>query len=302
MITRFEGVYAAMVTPFSDDGKAVSTERMNGYIDFLVDRGVNGIFALGTTGEWPLLTTEERIATTRDLVAMVNHRVPLIVHCGANGTETAIELCRCARTDGVDAVSIVSPSYYELDPNSIVEHFVQIAESVKEMAVFLYNIPSCTGNEITPDIAAQVAGRCANVVGLKYSGDDIVRFRAYRKRMGDEFHLFGGNDSLALLNLHAGASGLVSGNASAYPEVLVSLYRAFASGDVRRAEQIQLSLDRIIEEREEISDLSVFKNILRTRGIPVGDVRKPLNRVSSTGLKALKEMVAALTGSGLIHS
>ncbi len=120
---RFRGVFAAMVTPFTDDGRPSPRPRLRAYCDFLIDRGVSGLFAFGTTGEWPLLAESERTSGARIIVQQARGRVPVIAHVGAHDTAQVIRLAVGAREAGVDAVSLVSPPFFPLDDAGAVRSF-----------------------------------------------------------------------------------------------------------------------------------------------------------------------------------
>jgi len=285
---RFGGVFAAMLTPYSDDGAELSEQRLGAYCDFLVERGVDGLFAFGTTGEWPLLSEQERLAGARALVARAAGRVPVIVHAGAHGTAQAARLARAAREAGAAAASLISPPFYPLGEEALAAHFAAVARAVPDLPVFLYNIPEYAGNDITPGVLAAAARQADNVVGLKYSGGSLERLAAYRRLMGPGFCLFNGNDSLALRALEAGADGLVSGNASARPELPVRLHAAFRAGRRQEAAAAQAELDRFIAGREESSELSFFKALLALRGVRAGEVRPPLARLGEQGRETLR--------------
>jgi 4-hydroxy-tetrahydrodipicolinate synthase len=276
---RFTGVFAAMVTPFTDDGAAVSEERLRAYCDFLVGLGVGGLFAFGTTGEWPLLGEEERTRGAEVLAGHAAGRLPVIVHVGAHATDQAARLAAAAREAGADAVSVLSPPFYHLDEAALADHFTAVARAVQGFPVFLYNIPEYAGNDISPDLLLGVASRADNVIGIKYSGDSIERLRDYRRTMGSGFRIFNGNDSLALAALREGVDGLVSGNASARPELLTSLYAAVRAGRLDDAAGRQAALDAFIDARDGSFELSTFKALCALRGAPVGDVRSPLKRL-----------------------
>jgi dihydrodipicolinate synthase/N-acetylneuraminate lyase len=284
---RFRGPFAAMVTPFSEDGGQVSEPRLAAYCDFLIAQGIGGLFAFGTTGEWPLLSEEERAAGARALVRQAAGRVPVIVHAGAHGTAQAIRLARAAREAGAAAASLISPPFYPLDEEALLAHFAAVARAVPGFPVFLYNIPEYAGNDIAPGLLRRVVRQADNVIGLKYSGDSLERLAEYRRVVGPDFSLFCGNDSLALSALEAGADGLVSGNASARPELLVGLYALFKQGDGAAAASRQRELDEFIAGREGGSELSFFKALLELRGVPVGDVRPPLRRLGAEGRAGL---------------
>jgi dihydrodipicolinate synthase/N-acetylneuraminate lyase len=277
-----------MVTPFRDDGQAVSEPRLAAYCDFLIAQGVSGLFAFGTTGEWPLLSEEERISGARALVRRASGRVPVIVHAGAHGTDQAVRLARAAREAGAAAASLISPPFYPLDEQALEDHFVSVAREVPDLPVFLYSIPEYAGNDIAPGLLLRVARRADNVIGLKYSGDSLERFAEHRRVTGPDFCLFNGNDSLALRALEAGADGLVSGNASARPELLVGLFAAFAAGDRAAAAEKQQRLEAFIAAREGPSELSFFKALLALRGVPVGEVRPPLARLAAEARPRLR--------------
>ena len=214
-------------------------------------------------------------------------RVPVIVHAGAHGTAQAIRLARAAREAGAAAASLISPPFYPLDPEALLAHFAAVARAVPGFPVFLYNLPEYAGNDITPGLLLRVARQADNVIGLKYSGDSLERFAEYRRVMGPDFSLFSGNDSLALAALGEGADGLVSGNASARPELLVTLFSLFREGRRDEAAAKQAELDRFIAGREGASELSFFKALLALRGVPVGEVRPPLARLGAEGRAAL---------------
>jgi len=287
----FHGPFAALVTPFTDDGAAVSEARLRAYCDFLIDSGISGLFAFGTTGEWTLLTEAERIAGARVLAQQARRRVPVIVHAGAHATGQAVRLAMGAREAGADAVSLISPPFFPLDDAALFDHFTTVARAVAGFPVFLYNIPEFAGNDISPELLLRVARKTDNVIGLKYSGDSLTRFREYRHAMGEGFSLFNGNDSLALPALHEGADGLVSGNASARPELLAALYALFREGRYREAADKQRELDDFINARDPSCELSSFKALLGHRGVPVGDVRPPLKRLSADGRAALRRLL-----------
>jgi 4-hydroxy-tetrahydrodipicolinate synthase len=287
----FSGVFAAMLTPFTDDGAALSEPRLRAYCDFLLERGVHGLFAFGTTGEWPLLSEAERTTGARVLVEQARGRVPVIIHAGAYSTEQARRLAVQAREAGASAVSVVSPPYYPLDDQALFEHFVAVARAVPGLPVFLYNIPEFTNNDISPALLLRIARASDNLAGLKYSGGSLTRLREYRRALGGTFSLFNGNDSLALPGLHEGADGLVSGNAAAYPELLVDLYELFRQGRFAEAREKQAELDAFIAGRDEARELASLKAILAFRGIPAGEVRAPLSRLDPAGRAALRRLV-----------
>ena len=226
----------------------------------------------------------------------------MVIHTGANSTDTAAELSVHARSIAADAVGIISPAYYRLDEQALFEHFCAVAREVRGFPAFLYNIPAVTGNDVAPELLLRVVRKADNVIGLKYSCDNLPRFREYRKTMGASFALFIGDDSLALPALYEGASGVVSGNSSAVPDLLVRLYRLYQAGSLAEAAAAQGALDEFIASVDHSAELSTFKQILASRGVAVGEVRRPLKRLSVTARAALRLGIRRLEHRGLLEA
>jgi dihydrodipicolinate synthase/N-acetylneuraminate lyase len=301
---EFRGVYSALVTPFGDAGE-ISARRMDSYCRFLVRRGVDGLFPLGTTGEWPHLSMEERCSAAEAVIGAARgagRRVTVVIHTGTNDTSTSAALAVHARQAGADAVGVISPAYYRLGEQALFDHFTSVAREVQGLPVFLYNIPGTTGNDIPPGLLLRIVRAADNVVGLKYSCDNLPRFREYRRLMGPAFALFIGDDGVALPALHEGASGIVSGNASAVPDLLVSLYRLHREGALERAAAAQGELDAFIASVDERAELSTFKRILALRGVPAGDVRPPLGSLPEGAQEPLERRIRELERRGILET
>jgi dihydrodipicolinate synthase/N-acetylneuraminate lyase len=196
---------------------------------------------------------------------------------------------------------VISPSYYRLDEQALFDHFTAVARAAAGLPMFVYNIPAMTGNDIPPELLRRIARRADNVVGLKYSSDDLRRFREYRTVMGAGFALFIGDDGMALPALHEGADGIVSGNSSAVPELLVRLHRLYRQGTPEEAAAAQAELDRFIEAVDEGAELSTFKRILALRGVPAGEPRGPLKTLPAGSQPAWRRRIHALERRGLLE-
>jgi 4-hydroxy-tetrahydrodipicolinate synthase len=290
---EWKGVISAIVTPLKKSGEMVDCEAIGAYCDFQVEKGIDGIFALGSTGEGPLLSMHERKTVAEALVHHVNHRVKVIIQTGCMTARDTTELTRHAFDIGADAAGIIVPYYYRLDEEAIFGHFARVADGVPGFPLFVYNIPEYTGNNVTATLFGRIVDRIETVVGVKTSHPDIIQVQGYVRAAGDRCAVFVGHDGLILAALSTGAVGIVSGNGSAFPEPLVEIYRAFVSGDLKRLKEGQAFVDRL---RQVLGDggIASFKTALRFRGIEVGHVREPhrdLSDPEATELgRALREL------------
>lgn len=286
---KFHGVIAAMVTPYTEKNFAIGPEGIKKLCDFLISKGVYGLLPLGTTGEGPYLSKEQREYVAETVVRHVNKRVPVIVHTGMLATAETVELSLHAQNIGADAIAVMTPFFRHLEDRALFDFFVTVAREVDPLPMFVYNLPSMTNNDISPALLLRIATHADNIIGIKYSSNDLIRFREYRKTMGENFHLFIGSDEMILPALFEGANGCVSGPASAYPEVITGIYNAFAKGDFKEAARQQALLDELREVFKDGTLLCYFKAILQLRGIATGLVKPPLRNISEEELKVLEQ-------------
>ncbi|MGB9821785.1 MAG: dihydrodipicolinate synthase family protein [Pseudothermotoga sp.] len=286
---RLCGVTVAALTPLSEDGTKVDHQSIKEYVDFLVQKGVDGIFALGTTGEGLLLTLEERKKALESFVRAVGKRVTLIAHCGALRIEEVSDLLAHAKSAGADGAAIVSPFYYKYRADEIVEFFVQTTKGVKDFPVYLYNIPGLTGNWITPKVAEQIHSESPNVIGIKDSSGDLLHVLSLINDTPDDFDVVVGCDRAFLTVLQMGAKGCVSGPGAVFPEFFVKLYEQFKKGDIEAARKTQKNLTKVSLAIGDGASIPMLKTVLNWRGIKAGGCRSPLRSMSSDDKRKLKE-------------
>lgn len=261
------GVINAMTTPFTTEGK-VDTEGLKKQVEFLIEKGVNCLYPLGTTGEMYLLSTEERKLVAKTVVEQAAGRVIVYIHVGSMTTAEACELAKHAEEIGADGIGAVTPSYFGCSDRAIKQYYKDIASSVSpDFPLYLYSIPQCSGNDIQPAVAAELAETCSNIVGIKYSYPDMIRILNYLKIKDGNFSVLVGPDKLFLAGLISGAQGVVSGVAGPMPEPFVKIYKAYKEGDLEKAAKYQRTACDVIDLLRCGSDMGVFKEVLRRRGI-----------------------------------
>jgi len=272
---KLYGVTTAMVTPFDDQGR-VDLDAVGKLTDFLIEKGVNCLYPLGTTGEMLKLSVEERQAVAEKVVSQAAGRCVVFVHCGAARQDETIKLVKHAYSIGANGVGIVTPQFFAVTPREMETYYVNISKSLpKDFPIYLYNIPQCSANDLLPETIEKIVMHCPNIVGLKYSYADMVRTNEYLKIKGGEFSVLHGTDSLFLPVLMMGCDGVVSGISGVYPEPFVALYKAYLRGDYEEARRQQLIANKFIKVLRAGTNMAYFKAALTYRGIPAGHMRAP---------------------------
>jgi dihydrodipicolinate synthase/N-acetylneuraminate lyase len=244
------GRLAAAVTPLRGRGAALDEEVVAPYVDFLAGGGLDGILALGTTGEGILLSVDERKRAGELFVDAARGRLQVAVHCGAQTTADTVELARHAAGIGADAVAVIGPPYFAYDDEELYRHFAAAAEASGETPFYLYEFKGRAGYSIPLAVIERLGER---VAGLKVSNKP---FDAVEPYLIAGLDVFIGAESLVEQGLEQGAAGSVSGLAAAFPEGADPSKRAFL---------------------EQFPFHAALKTVIALRGVPIrGDVRPPL--------------------------
>jgi len=284
------GVVPPTVTAFDEDG-AVDVEATVAHAQFVVDGGAEAVFPLGTNGEFPLLTGEER----RRVVTAVADGVdaPVIAGVGAPGTRETVANAEHAAAAGVDGVVVVTPYYFPLDETGAVEHYRAVAEAV-DVPVYVYHIPSKTGNTLSLDTLDRIAD-VDGVAGLKDSSKDVP-WLTQAVGNNPELTFLVGSDSLLFSGLELGCTGLVSAVANVYPELVVDLYEAHAAGDADEARRLQSTVFEVRSALKRGPYMAGVKTALSLRDVDfdVGGLRAPLRTMDDDQRERLAADLEAL--------
>lgn len=269
------GVTVAMVSPL-DASDHVDEPALRKLTRFLIQKKVDCLYPLGTTGEMFRLAVSERKRMAELVVEVANKRLPVFIHVGAMRLDDTLELARHAHQIGADGIGAVTPSYFGVNDREMEEYYVAIARAVpRHFPVYLYNIPQLSANDLTPAVIERILARCPNVVGLKYSYADMARTLEYLRIREGRFAVIHGADHLFHSLLVMGCAGTVSGVASVYPEPFVEVYKAFKAKDQQRAMRYQEIAARLGHILKGGSNMAYYKEALRRRGIDVGHMRGP---------------------------
>ncbi|MCM3019337.1 dihydrodipicolinate synthase family protein [Priestia megaterium] len=288
------GVTTAMVTPFAKTGE-VDLEKVVNLTEFLISKGVHCLYPLGTTGEMLRLSVKERKQVAETVVKQAANRVTVFIHVGAMNEEDTIELARHAYEIGADGIGVVTPMFFGANDNELETYFTKVAYSVPEdFPVYLYNIPQCSSNDLTAEVAQKVAETCKNVVGIKYSYPDYLRVNEYLNINDGNFSVLPGTDRLFLAALAMGCEGVVSGVSGVYPEPFVETYNAFKANDLEKARKMQKVAIQYCEALLNGSNMSYFKEALKLRGIDVGGMRSPQIDLTEKEVKELDDKLNSI--------
>jgi dihydrodipicolinate synthase/N-acetylneuraminate lyase len=267
------GALAAAVTPLRDEGAALDEEAFRPYLEFLAAAGLDGVLALGTTGEGILLSAAER---RRAAELFLEGPLPVIIHCGAQTTTETEALAAHAAEAGAAGVAVIGPPYFAFAERALLAHFAAAAHACAPLPYYVYEFAARSGYAVPVEVLESLRREAPNLAGLKVSDRP---FEAVEPYLLEGLDVFVGAEELVLQGLERGAAGAVSGLAAVYPERVVALVRD-RSGDVA---ELRRTLDRYPFQ-------AAAKLVLGRRGVPVReDVRPPLRTLTADERRELDE-------------
>jgi len=285
------GLFTALITPFDRKGR-VDSDRLAELVEFQVSKGVDGIYPCGSTGLGPMLSLAERKQVAEIVVKAARGKVKVVVQVGCTDTGSTVELARHAEKAGAAAVASLTPYYYKPGDKAIFKHFESVAAAVG-IPLLAYNIPQFTGNNLLPATVALMA-RDGTVQGIKDSSQNLLQLEDLIGSVPEGFVVMNGTEEYGLFAIMAGADGLVSGGASALPELFESMVAAERRGDHRSAMATQRTVLKV-KGLAKPSPIAAYYAILRERGIDCGAPRAPflpLEKANAdrmiAGLKSLR--------------
>lgn len=277
----FEGIITPIVTPFHrDEDQSINYEATEKLIDHLIDHGVNGIFILGSNGEFHVVDENEKVEFSKKVIEIVNKRVPVFVGTGCCSTRETVRLSKKMEELGADALSVITPYFLKPTNANLYAHYKAVADSVN-IPIVLYNIPKATGCPLDPELVDQLAD-IENIKAIKDSSGELERIQAYAdiaKRK--DFELLIGSDSKISYAYGLGATAAVAGTSNVIVDTLVSLDRALRAGESEKAEKLQKDIDVLRGVLKLGTVPSAMKRSVELAGIAeVGPARMPVQELS----------------------
>ena len=265
------GTLAAAATPLVDGGQALDEAAFAPLVDFLAGAGLDGLLALGTTGEGFLLAPDERRRVAELFVGASATRLDVAVHCGAQSTADTVALAEHAAGLGVSGIAVIAPPYFPLDEPALLEHFVAAAAACAPTPFYVYEFATSSGYAVPPRVISELRGRAPNLAGLKVSDAPWERFEPY---LIEGLDVFVGPEALIARGRAAGAVGAVSALATAFPELVADCVREPTDERAARLAELRTTIERFPRH-------AALKHVIRRRGVPISeDVRAPLRRLT----------------------
>ena len=295
-MVKFEGIFVPHVTPF-DENEEVNENVLRELVNYFVDAGLHGLVTLGSNGEFPNLSFEERLSVLKIVVDEANGRIPVISGVGESATREVIRFAKKALDIGVDGFLIVSPYYYKPSDKEVYRYYSRIAESI-DASIFLYSVPKFTGYHLSLDVVERLVNEYSNIVGIKDSGALISRIIELIRRVGSKISIFGGTGDMIYPTLAFGGHGATVAIANVAPKKCVEVYNLFKRKRFEEAKELQMKLNYLNEVLvKRYNQLSAIKVAMNLQGLKVGNPRHPTAPLEK---KALDHIKAVLKTLGLI--
>jgi len=291
----FNGVYTAIVTPFSND--RIDYDSYHILLERQIKAGVSGVVPCGTTGESPTLSYEEHSELIRKTVEICKGKIQVIAGTGSNSTKEAIELTEYACKDGVDGILSVNPYYNKPTQEGLFLHFQAIAKASSK-PIMLYNIPGRTAINMLPETIQRLSG-IPNIVSVKEATGDLGQMSKTISLVPGAFTVLSGDDNLTLPLMSVGGRGVVSVVSNLFPESVRNLVDAFRNGDILKAKEIHYSLLKVFSLAFVETNPIPVKAALHWMGLCKNELRLPLTELSfGKGQDELKAAIKALEEKG----
>ena len=296
-LDKYKGIFPAFYACYDDEGN-VSEERTEALTEFLIKKGVNGLYVGGSSGECIYLSVEERKRTLEAVMRAAKGRITIIAHVACNNTKDSCELAHHAESLGVDAIAAIPPIYFRLPDRAIAKYWNDISAAAPDTDFVIYNIPQLAGVALTPALFDTMLEN-PRVIGVKNSSmptQDIQMFLRQAKMKGREVIVFNGPDEQFASGRIIGAKAGIGGTYSVMPELFIKLDELVEKGENEKATALQNSINEVIYTMcsAQGNMYAVAKQVLKIRaGLSLGGVREPLLQLQS-GDEAIADKAAEL--------
>ena len=285
------------MTPFTRDGD-ISEDGYRQVIDYTIDKGATGVVALGTTGEFSYLRTEERKKMLKLTLEYVDGRVPIIAGTGQHSTRATVDLTKYAADVGCDAALVISPYYLRPADKGYYEHYEEVARK-GDLPVLMYNIPQCTLGVLNSNVVEDLA-ELDNIVGIKDSSGSVPYVLELIQKLKGKMEVIIGADECFLSAVVAGSKAAIMASANVIPHIWLEIMKLAQSGKVEEAAKLQRSTQTFARMVLKYGAAPPVKAALKMLGVNAGRSRMPLNSGGTLTPESKEEVRIELEKMGVI--
>ncbi|HSY76812.1 MAG TPA: 4-hydroxy-tetrahydrodipicolinate synthase [Bacteroidia bacterium] len=286
---NFSGTGVAIITPFRKDG-SIDFKALEKLIEHLVKGKVEYIVALGTTGETATLNKEEKAAVTEHILDVVDNRLPVVLGIGGNNTSEIVHCIETSDLSRIEAVLSVSPYYNKPSQEGIYQHYKAISDA-SPLPIIVYNVPSRTASNISAETTLRLANDFENIVGVKEASGNFGQIMRIIKYKPKDFFVISGDDMITLPMIAAGADGVISVLANAFPKDFSEMTRQALKGNFVEARKLHYKLTDITDLLFADGSPGGVKAALEIMGISINALRLPLVPVNKRIYGMLQEEI-----------
>ncbi|MGD0534195.1 MAG: 4-hydroxy-tetrahydrodipicolinate synthase [Methanoregula sp.] len=289
----FEGVLPAIITPFkSNSAMDLDIQGLERNIEYLLSCGIHGIVPCGSTGESATLTFKEHEKVVGVTIDTINGKVPVLAGTGSNNTAEAVTLTKAAKDSGADGVLVISPYYNKPNRAGLVKHYTKLADL--DIPVVIYNVPGRTGQNLEPDLIAELA-QLPGIVGIKEASGNVGQVsRIIELTQDEDFAVISGDDNLTLPIMALGGRGVISVAANVDPKRMVTMCEAAGKGDWKKALALHYALSPLFRSMFIDTNPIPVKKAVELMGMAGGPVRLPLDNLDGKKTADLKKILATI--------
>lgn len=269
------GIHAALLTPF-DVHEAIDRKATEALVDFIISQGVHGLYVSGSSGEAMLQSVDERADNLLHVGDYAKGKLKLIAHVGAVATRDVLKLAEVARASGYQAISAVTPYYYQFSRAEVMAHYQTIADHA-DLPLIIYNFPAITQAFSVAELSRLLQHK--NIIGVKHTSTDLFALERLRRHCPDAL-IYNGYDEMWLSGLSMGASGAIGTTYNLMGDVFVAIANLYQAGQTIQSLELQKMANVIIEALIDVGVIPGCKMALEMMGVPVGLARAPFRRLN----------------------
>ena len=289
-LKKYEGVIPAFYACYDENGE-VSPERVRALTQYHIDKGVQGVYVNGSSGECIYLSVEDRKLILENVMAVAKGKLIVIAHVACNNTKDSVELAKHAESLGVDAIAAIPPIYFRLPAYSIARYWNDMSKAAPNTDFIIYNIPQLSGTTLTRDLYAEMR-KNPRVIGVKNSSMPTQDIQMFVADGGDDHIVFNGPDEQFISGRVIGAKAGIGGTYGVMPDLFLKLNELIKESDFETAKELQYAINDVIYKMVSgrANLYAVIKEILRlNEKLDLGSVRAPLVPLHEEDLAIAKE-------------